>query len=429
MKLRRRRQLTAAAAFVVASLSATANGQDRLALGSTEVRSNSAGFGTAVGPAGTFAGALADGGRFGLLTGFAIIDAAGTQVTYPQPSIGYALAADPARPRGFFVRGTTVSANPQLEMVTSVNLTTGESTELFTLPRPVPLGFIQASFAVDANLLFVSRPAAAVGARELVVIDPSVGASSLRVLPIAYADTGLPWTVTPDGTRLYVAEASGGVASLVAYDTETGVEVARAALFAGFMAHVRWSDALDGVIVGEETGIATTRLKLFNRDLGTTLSADLPKSGNCGMVQVAVSAASGRIYTFTGAGNTVGGPFNATLMGLTPGGAVDVASPDPALRSSCVGISVASAPGAPRRPAATVSGSSVSLRWQNVGSANRFTVDVGVAPGRTDLSFPLGGNSGASFSGVPAGTYYLRVRGSNAFGTGRPSEEFQVVVP
>ena len=71
----------------------------------------------------------------------------------------------------------------------------------------------------------------------------------------------------------------------------------------------------------------------------------------------------------------------------------------------------------------------VALEWTNVGGASRFVLEVGAAPGRTDLSVVVGPDSQASFSGVPPGTYYLRVRGANAFGGGHPSNEIRVVIP
>ena len=57
-----------------------------------------------------------------------------------------------------------------------------------------------------------------------------------------------------------------------------------------------------------------------------------------------------------------------------------------------------------------------------------FVLDVGFAPGRTDLSLFLGPEPFARFSGVPPGTYYLRLRGGNEVGGGRPSDEVAVRV-
>jgi hypothetical protein len=78
---------------------------------------------------------------------------------------------------------------------------------------------------------------------------------------------------------------------------------------------------------------------------------------------------------------------------------------------------------------AVVTGRDVTLQWQNLGAASHFVLDVGLAPGSTDASVFLGPDSHAAFGNVPPGTYYLRLRGGNEFGGGRPSQEIQVVVP
>ena len=56
-------------------------------------------------------------------------------------------------------------------------------------------------------------------------------------------------------------------------------------------------------------------------------------------------------------------------------------------------------------------------------------LDAGLAPGRTDLQVRLGADPRVTFAGVPSGVYYLRVRGGNEFGGGRPSDELRLVVP
>lgn len=92
-------------------------------------------------------------------------------------------------------------------------------------------------------------------------------------------------------------------------------------------------------------------------------------------------------------------------------------------------ITVLSPPGAPRDVTAVVIGRDVTLTWTNVGAASAFLLDVGVAPGQAALTIPLSWQSQAVFATVPPGTYYVRLRGANAFGTGRPSPEARVVVP
>ncbi len=78
---------------------------------------------------------------------------------------------------------------------------------------------------------------------------------------------------------------------------------------------------------------------------------------------------------------------------------------------------------------AVVSGRTVALSWVNVGAASHFVLEAGLAPGRADLSVFLGPDPRATFANVPPGTYYLRVRGGNEFGGGRPSAEVRVTIP
>jgi hypothetical protein len=76
-----------------------------------------------------------------------------------------------------------------------------------------------------------------------------------------------------------------------------------------------------------------------------------------------------------------------------------------------------------------VTGRDVALRWGNVGDATNFFLEAGTAPGRTDVTLALGATSPVTIPTAPPGTYYLRVRGTNAFGVGQPSDEVVVTVP
>lgn len=88
-----------------------------------------------------------------------------------------------------------------------------------------------------------------------------------------------------------------------------------------------------------------------------------------------------------------------------------------------------SAPAPPAGLTATVSGHDVTLAWIPADYAAGYVLDAGIASGRTDLTVPVGDTTQVSFANVPAGTYYLRVRGGNRMGGGRPSNEVRVVVP
>lgn len=88
-------------------------------------------------------------------------------------------------------------------------------------------------------------------------------------------------------------------------------------------------------------------------------------------------------------------------------------------------------PGAPGRPSAIVVGGQGHFAWVGAdatgGDATVYHVEVGASPGTTAFAF----DTAAPFfdvGGVPGGRYYLRVRGSNEWGTGPVSAELALVV-
>jgi hypothetical protein len=79
-----------------------------------------------------------------------------------------------------------------------------------------------------------------------------------------------------------------------------------------------------------------------------------------------------------------------------------------------------------------VNGSSVSLAFSGAAQGcniDRIDLEVGTTPGGNELGpFPLPGLS-TFFPAVPAGTYYTRARGVNAFGKSRVSQEMPITIP
>lgn len=71
----------------------------------------------------------------------------------------------------------------------------------------------------------------------------------------------------------------------------------------------------------------------------------------------------------------------------------------------------------------------VRFSWTNVGGAAGFALDVGLSPGTTALSVPVGLTQSLTFREVPPGRNFVRIRGGNAVGGGRPSNEVVVDVP
>ena len=75
---------------------------------------------------------------------------------------------------------------------------------------------------------------------------------------------------------------------------------------------------------------------------------------------------------------------------------------------------------------ATVNGSAVHLSWAAPAGAAAigYVLEAGTGPDRTDIAtVPLGNATSFSVAGVPPGAYFVRVRASNAYGTGEPSNE------
>ena len=71
----------------------------------------------------------------------------------------------------------------------------------------------------------------------------------------------------------------------------------------------------------------------------------------------------------------------------------------------------------------------VTLDWQPPENVGDYEIVAGSAPGLNNIgSFRTGGQAFATFFGVPAGNYYVRVRAINELGAAE-SAEIKVVVP
>jgi predicted phage tail protein len=91
------------------------------------------------------------------------------------------------------------------------------------------------------------------------------------------------------------------------------------------------------------------------------------------------------------------------------------------------------APAPPTGLVATVNGSMVSFAWNaptSGGAPLQYRIDAGSSVGMSDLASFSTGNTATSVSvpGVPAATYYVRLRTVNEVGTSEPSNEVVVFV-
>jgi hypothetical protein len=88
-------------------------------------------------------------------------------------------------------------------------------------------------------------------------------------------------------------------------------------------------------------------------------------------------------------------------------------------------------PGTPGRPSAAVSGGVAHFAWLpsdiTGGDATSYRFEVGTAPGTTAVVLSTPGPT-FDVTGVPAGTFYIRVSGASEFGAGPLSEELALTV-
>jgi len=146
--------------------------------------------------------------------------------------------------------------------------------------------------------------------------------------------------------------------------------------------------------------------------------------------QVQGSPHTGRLYVTTGGGDYIPseGLRFAVFAGASP--ALQAQAPlSGGASTTCEAAVVRTAPGPPRNLRASVTGHVVSLAWENVGGASGFVLEAGTTPGSSAVTMWLGVDPHLTIPDVPPGTYYLRLRGGNEFGGGRPSDELRIVVP
>jgi hypothetical protein len=87
------------------------------------------------------------------------------------------------------------------------------------------------------------------------------------------------------------------------------------------------------------------------------------------------------------------------------------------------------APTAPTDLTAVVDGPDVTLTWApSVNGPTQYTVQAGLVPGQSLVSFPLSAAVTTVSVTAPPGTYYVRVVASNSDGSSAPSSEIVVVV-
>ena len=380
----------------------------------TEEISAGAPFGTSLGPRSPLVHQpLIAGGRYVPnrldscdITPCVVVDWQG--VAHPLPyAFASIVATDPVRPRVFVQ--TAAGA------VDAVDVETGVVTPMFPAAASVSGS---CRYAFSAARLFCLEATAAPSLRVFAT-GGAPGETPQVVSTVAGVAYGSPpWLVTPDGARLFSGENATTPARLTLTYVVTG---ARVTVDLPSVWELAWDDFRERLLVVPSVHIGHA----FTKDLGYLGSASFPFM----ITAITVSAATGRLYArgLDGQSAGYGDAYTAAFDGGT------YAQLTPVVHTQGFGgpprITVLSPPGAPRDVATAVQGHDVTLTWTNAGAASSFLLDVGLAPGQTALTVAIAGQSHAAFSGVPSGIYYARLRGTNTFGTSRPSAEVRVVVP
>ena len=337
---------------------------------------------------------------------------------------GYLLAADRARPRVFVAR---------TDGIASIDVTFGGETQVWAGDGA---RVQQCAHAESPNRLYCSV-ARTDGRSDVIAIDVAGRvATTLTTLTLAPPTPGSSrggstiWKTTSDGRRVYFVPPTGTLEML---DTSVGTVVHSAFVPVGDIGRQEML-RIDAVTERVIVFAALNTIYVLSPDLavlGSTVT-----SATCN--NVATSPHTGRLYLarfnlLSQCPRCGGGTSNVTFEALDAATYASLAEPvtPPTIFNweyTC-SLTVLSAPGPPRNVTAAVSGSDLTLRWTNVGSASGFVLDVGFASGRTDLQIHVGADTTFRAPNVPPGTYYLRLRGGNEMGGGRPSNEVRVVVP
>ncbi|MBP7777062.1 MAG: hypothetical protein KA371_08045 [Acidobacteria bacterium] len=268
--------------------------------------------------------------------------------------------------------------------------------------------------------------------------------------------------ISADGTRASVWVSCGalpvGTLGTIVFDIATGAVVSTQPYYGKVSADggvLVTRDSADGVFLLQRrdavTGQPLTEVTnpgfelIVDHGTGDVISYNRGSSAHL-MDGVTLGAKWSTMFGSSGASNgpePVIDPANGMLFAATDSGGVYMADtrgrrllgwvPFPA--SGWAQLAVG--PPAPRAPtglASTVTGRAVTLSWNANGppaAITRHVLDAGSAPGLSDIfsGLDVGPQTSFSASGVPPGTYYVRVRAGNFTGLSSPSNEVVVQVP
>lgn len=222
------------------------------------------------------------------------------------------------------------------------------------------------------------------------------------------------------GDAYQVSAVAGGAVALTSLRREAG--------------DVRPSHLMDVWLASVQEPPGPSNLSYSLNGAALTLSWSAPASFVPAEYQIHAGTRSGAtdigVVTVPGTQRTFGVIVNVNVpyfisVRARSGGLMGVPSNEIAvLPSGCTALPQ------PRQLTAATRGSHVDLQWTADPGAGGFQLEVGSRSGASDLlTQRLGAGTTFSADGVPVGSYFVRVRATNACGAGPSSNEVLVQVP
>jgi hypothetical protein len=284
---------------------------------------------------------------------------------------------------------------------------------------PTNLNFSVSSYSSETSIYLYWRPAATGPTATTYVVEAgfSAGSSDLAAFATGNAFTSYTTTVSGAGT-FYVRVRAVASGATSAPSNEVIVTVADPRLpHAPYLSTVSANGSI--VTLGwyaPFSGPSPTSyvIQASSRAGGPSDLANFA-TGNTSTTLTATGVPPGTYFVRVLAANSAGIGAPSQESSLIVLGPIQCTAP----------------PSAPGNLVPLITGTTVILGWSlSTGLVTSYIVEVGSASGLVDLArVDTGSTAGtATFTTVPRGTYYLRVRGANACGPGSPSSEVLVVV-
>lgn len=346
--------------------------------------------------------------------------------TSPIGALRLIRSVDPRFPRVFVHQVTFEPGGGRRQHVWALDLLGGPPTRLVSTTSDGGV-ILDASYAHTSRELFVNvlfEP----GGDRMDVVDPATGVVR-RSWP---APSPLFWfTAAPAGDRVWANLITLSATGFATFDGATG---AVTSLVPGvYLWNQQYDETRDLLLTTYDNDRLLVVLDPVSLAPLATLNIGDGPGGYLGRGFIPGRGATGGYLVGLGTDPVTGRCNRATVERLgTDGGRRAVADIFPHLLPTGAGCSAGALllqpPLPPQRLSAAVSGHAVSFTLELPDDATGLALEFGFGPGQTVGTLPLGLTSTVAVPGVPPGTYYVRVRGTNDLGAGAPSNEVRVSV-